>query len=125
MAKSESTKEKGDKGEKLATMYLENKGYTILEHNYRFDKAEVDIVAHNGREFIFVEVKLRTNLNYGHPEDAVTDEKKKQILKAAEAWLYERKLDGSPARFDVVSILKKSDTEHKIKHFENAFTFLG
>lgn len=123
MSKSKSTKEKGDKGEKLATQYLENEGYTILEHNYRFDRAEVDIVAHNGNEIIFVEVKLRTSLNYGYPEDAVTEEKKKQILKAAEAWLYERKMDGSPARFDVISILSKSDTEFKIKHFENAFTY--
>jgi len=123
MGTSESTKAKGDRGEKIATVYLENKGYTILEHNYRFDKAEVDIVAHNGREIIFVEVKLRSSLNYGHPEDAVTKEKMEQIFKAAEAWLYERKMDGSPARFDVISILSKSDTEHKIKHFENAFTY--
>ena len=120
---AESTKEKGDRGEDLATMYLENKGLTILERNYRFDKAEVDIVAHNGREIIFVEVKLRSSVNYGYPEDAVTEEKKKQIFKAAEAWLYERKMDGSPARFDVVSIISKSKTEHKIKHFENAFTY--
>jgi putative endonuclease len=123
MSTAQSTKELGDRGERLAVNFLENKGYMILEQNYRFDKAEVDIVAHYGHEIIFVEVKLRSSLKYGYPEDAVTEEKKKQIFKAAEAWLYERKMDGSPARFDVISILSKSSTEHKIKHFENAFTY--
>ncbi|HKJ44901.1 MAG TPA: YraN family protein [Balneolales bacterium] len=123
MSTTKSTKELGDKGERLAVNLLENKGYTILEQNYRFDRAEVDIVAHNGREIIFVEVKLRSSTKYGYPEDAVTDQKKQQIFKAAEAWLYERKMDGSPTRFDVIAILSKSPTEHKIRHFENAFTY--
>jgi len=121
---SETTKESGDKGERLAVNYLENKGYTILERNYRFEEAEVDIVAHYGHEIIFVEVKRRTSLSFGRPEDAVTEDKKRRIAKAAEAWLYERKMDGAPVRFDVVSILSRSETEHKIRHFENAFTFV-
>lgn len=123
MSSGETTKQIGDRGEKLAVMYLENKGYTILEQNYRFEHAEVDIIAFKEQEIVFVEVKLRSSLKYGHPEDAVTEEKKQQIFKAAEAWLYERKMDGSPVRFDVISILSKNPTEHKIKHFENAFTY--
>jgi len=124
MSSKSSTKESGDKGERLAAQYLENKGFAILERNYRFEEAEVDIVAHQGHEIIFVEVKRRTGLSFGRPEDAVTDDKKRRIAKAAEAWLYERKMDGSPVRFDVVSILSKSETEHIIRHFENAFTFV-
>ncbi len=124
MSAGESTKQIGDRGEKLAAMYLENKGYMILEQNYRFERAEVDIVAFKEHEIVFVEVKLRTSLKYGHPEDAVNEQKQQQIFKAAEAWLYERKMDGSPARFDVISILSSSPTEHKIKHFENAFTYI-
>ena len=123
MIAGESNKQIGDRGEKLAAMFLQNKGYTILEQNYRFERAEVDIIAYRDHEIVFVEVKLRTSLKYGYPEDAVTEGKKQQIFKAAEAWLYERKMDGSPARFDVISILSKSPTEHKIKHFENAFTY--
>lgn len=124
MSSKISTKASGDKGERLAVHYLENKGYTILEQNYRFEEAEVDIIAHQGHEIIFVEVKRRTSLSFGYPEDAVTDGKKRRIAKAAEAWLYERKMDGAPVRFDVISILSKSETEHKIRHFENAFTFV-
>lgn len=123
MGTKESTKQIGDKGEQLAAWFLENKGYTILERNYRFERAEVDIVAYKEREIVFVEVKTRTSLKFGYPEDAVTDEKQQQIVKAAEAWLYERKMDGAPVRFDVVSILGTSSTEYKINHFENAFTY--
>ncbi len=124
MSSEGTTKASGDKGERLAAAYLENKGYTILDQNYRFEEAEVDIVAFNQREFVFVEVKRRTSLLFGHPEDAVTDNKKRRIIKAAEAWLYERKMERSLVRFDVISILSKSETEHKIRHFEDAFTFV-
>lgn len=104
-------------------MYLENKGYTILERNYRFERAEVDIVAHHGLEIIFIEVKTRKNADFGEPEEFVDEAKIGRICKAAEAWLYERNMVGAPARFDVVSILSKNPTEHRIKHFENAFQF--
>jgi putative endonuclease len=114
----------GKKGEDAAAEYLENKGITILERNYHFEQAEVDIVAYNGSQIIFVEVKTRSNTFFGEPEDSVTLKKKKSLYKVAEAWLYERKMDGAPVRFDIVSIVMAENKEPEIKHFEGAFWHL-
>ena len=123
-----STKEIGDRGEALAAAYLERKGYTILDRNYRFERAEVDLICflpapqyEAGGELVFAEVKTRTGLGYGRPEEAVTEAKKRNLIRAAEAYLYERKLDGSPCRFDVISILLQRGKKPQIEHFENAF----
>ena len=123
-----STKEIGDRGEALAAAYLERKGYTILDRNYRFERAEVDLICflpaqryEAGGELVFVEVKVRTGLGYGRPEEAVTEAKKRNLIHAAEAYLYERKLDGAPCRFDVISILLHPGKEPVIEHFEHAF----
>lgn len=123
MSRTPTNKSIGDRGEDLAVFYLENKGYTILERNYRFEHAEVDIVAYDDREIIFVEVKTRKNADFGEPEEYVDDAKITRICKAAEAWLYERNMVGSPARFDVIAIISERKTKHRIKHFENAFEF--
>jgi putative endonuclease len=118
-----TTREIGDEGEELATAYLESKGYTILERNYHFEHAEVDIVAYNNESHIvFAEVKTRSSNTFGEPEEFVDDKKIQNIYKAAEAWLYHRKMDGAPVRFDVISILQKNNEAPDIKHFENAFT---
>lgn len=111
----------GKKGEDLAAQHLEQKGYSILERNYHFERAEVDIVAYFGFEIIFVEVKTRSSTQFGEPEDFVDEAKQKLVMKAATAWIYERKMEGSPMRFDVIAIKADSDTEFYIKHFENAF----
>ncbi|MEM1095084.1 MAG: YraN family protein [Bacteroidota bacterium] len=123
-----TTKQIGDRGEDLAVAYLEADRYIILERNYRFERAEVDIVAFRpfedytaGGELVFVEVKTRTGLGYGHPEEAVTEAKKLNLIKAAKAYLHEFKLEGSPCRFDVISIVLQGSAEPDIKHFENAF----
>ncbi|WP_372637382.1 YraN family protein [Fodinibius sp.] len=118
-----STRELGHEGEELAAAYLESKGYTILERNYHFRHAEVDIVAYDNEAYIvFVEVKQRSSNRYGEPEEYADREKMEKVYKAAEAWIYERKMDGAPVRFDVISILHPPDGSPDIKHFENAFT---
>ncbi len=123
-----STKEIGDRGEAIAAAYLERKGYTILERNYRFERAEVDLICfmpapkyEAGGELVFTEVKTRTGLGYGRPEEAVTEAKKRNLVRAAEAYLYERKLEGAFCRFDVISILLRRGQQPEIEHFENAF----
>lgn len=118
-----STRQIGDDGEELAAAYLESKGYTILERNYHFEYAEVDIVAYDNESYIiFAEVKTRSSNLYGEPEEYVDREKIDNIYKAAEAWIYERKMDGVPVRFDVISILQQNNEAPDIKHFKNAFT---
>lgn len=118
-----NNRQKGENAEDLAASYLESKDYRILERNYFFEQSEVDIVAFDGYQIIFVEVKMRSGLNYGHPEDAVTDEKIRHIFKASEAWLYERKMEGARVRFDVISILQPKGEAPDIKHYENAFWY--
>jgi len=114
----------GQKGEDLAAAYLEENGIRVLERNYHFMKAEIDIIAYNGRQIIFVEVKTRTKTYFGNPEEAVTKKKKESMYQAAEAWLYERKMDGAPVRFDIISVVMKPNSPPEITHFEAAFWHL-
>lgn len=119
---TKSNRQIGDEGEDLAVAYLESKGYTILERNYFFEHAEVDIVAYdNESSIIFVEVKLRSDTTFGEPEDSVSEEKMRNVYKAAEAWLYERKMDSSPVQFDVISIVQKKSEAPQIKHFKDTY----
>ncbi len=126
-----STKQIGDRGEALAAAFLEAKGYMILARNYCFERAEVDLVCFQpaevyeaGGELVFAEVKTRSGLDFGRPEEAVTEEKKRNLIRAAKAYLYEHKLDGSPCRFDVLSVVLRAGQEPEIEHFENAFWVL-
>lgn len=113
----------GEQGEEIAVAFLESKGYTILDRNYSFERAEVDIVAYDQHKIVFIEVKTRAGTTHGRPEDAITEQKKQNIFKATEAWLYERKMDGSPVRFDVISIINEAGQAPDITHFEGAFWY--
>lgn len=123
-----STKDVGDRGEALAAAYFEAQGYVILERNYRFERAEVDLVCfepaeeyERGGELVFAEVKTRSGLGFGRPEEAVTPEKQRNLVRAAGAYLHERRLEGSPCRFDVVSVLLRPGHEPEIEHIKHAF----
>lgn len=122
---TKSTRQIGEEGEELAAVYLESKGYTVVDRNYFFEHAEVDIVAFDESCIVFVEVKKRADTAFGKPEDFITPEKIDNLYKAAEAWIYERKMDTAPARFDVVAIVQKDNDAPEIKHFENAFVQRG
>ena len=118
---SKSHRKIGDEGEDLAAEYLESKGWIIIDRNYFFEKAEVDIVATDGHFIVFVEVKLRSGTYFGRPEDFITPAKEANIKKAAEAWTYERKMETAVVRFDVVAIVQEKGKEPEISHFEDAF----
>ena len=119
-----NTTNTGRMGEELAAAHLEDQGYRVFERNYRFERAEVDLVCfepqEGGGEVVFVEVKTRRGLGFGQPEDAVDDAKQQHVAKAAEAFLYEYRLEGVPCRFDVISIVLE-EGEPDIRHFKNAF----
>ena len=115
-----STRERGIQGEDAAVEYLEKKGYRILERNFRFDRAEVDIIAEDRDQLVFVEVKARRSRLFGAPEEAVTEAKCKQLWKAAEGYLTEKDLDGEQCRFDVIAIEYDNDVP-TIRHIEDAF----
>jgi len=113
--------ELGKKGEDLACEYLEKRKYLIFDRNYQFEKQEIDIVAYENGEIVFVEVKTRSGSKWIFPEMAITEEKKKNLYKVAQAYLYERRLEGVPARFDVLSIFIFPSQEPEITHFVDAF----
>lgn len=108
----------GQEGERLAAEYLQNKGFLILETNYRVRKSEIDIIASKGELMVFVEVKLRRNADYGFPEEAVDEKKWNKITEGAEAYLEKCGWNGI-IRFDIISILKGRVIE--IVHIEDAF----
>lgn len=118
-----SPKELGREGEKLAAEYLRKLGYKIIEQNYRYSKGEIDIIAEDPEDgyTVFVEVKTRQNLEFGEPEYAMTERKKKQVRKIAELYLYEKEITEIDCRFDVVAIMLRSKRKPSIRHYKNAF----
>lgn len=127
MSKSTETKrqkdqrrERGAEGEKLAVEFLEKKGLKVLERNYRFERGEIDIVAEDGRELVFVEVKARRTTSYGEPIESVDAKKQAQLWKVAEGYLFEHRLEHRACRFDVVAIFFHNGRAD-IKHFQHAF----
>ena len=109
----------GKLGEELAVNYLIGKGYEILERNWRNIHKEIDIIAKDGKELVIVEVKARQTDEYGNPDIAVTRQKQRRLISAANAYLFQKKLDIN-TRFDVISIIFK-DSEPVIEHIEDAF----
>ena len=110
----------GNKGEDIANKFLIKKGYKILERNFRFSKGEIDIIAQDKNEIIFIEVKTRRNMNYGNPIDSVTINKKKHIYNTANYYLYINKLYDKFIRFDVIEdyILDRKIYINHIKNIE-------
>ena len=111
--------ELGKIGEQLAIDYLSRNGYTILERNFIYDKAELDIIAQKEKRVIVVEVKTRNSAFFGDPQDFVTKAKIKLMVKAANEYVLTNNID-LEVRFDIISIIKNQHIE-KVEHFENAF----
>jgi putative endonuclease len=116
-----SFSELGRDGEKRALTLLRRRGYKILARNYRCRHGELDVVAFEGGEYVFVEVKARTGDAMGSALDAVTKAKQRKIARVAEQYLIERKLAGRPCRFDVVAIAA-SGPESEDEVIRGAFT---
>ncbi|NND87896.1 MAG: YraN family protein [Flavobacteriaceae bacterium] len=111
--------ELGILGEDLAKAYLERLGYQILERNFVFQRAEIDIIAVDSDQLVFVEVKTRTSDYFGDPQDFVSPSKIKLIVKAAHEYIVSHDKE-EEARFDIVAVLKNSK-QQQIEHFKNAF----
>jgi len=109
----------GIHGEKIACDFLENLAYKIIEKNWRAQKFEIDIIAIDNNEIVFVEVKTRSTSIFGAPEEAVTVKKQRHLINGADYYLNEKEID-LECRFDVISIIH-SNKETKINHIKNAF----
>ena len=111
--------ELGKKGEQIAIEYLLKKGYFILEKNYRYLKAEVDIIAQKNNILAIIEVKTRSSTFFGNPEEFVNPKKIKLLVDATNQYLIEKDLDAE-VRFDIIAIVINKN-KITIEHLEDAF----
>tara|TARA_R110002124_G_scaffold17532_3_gene73206 strand:- start:59431 stop:59790 length:360 start_codon:yes stop_codon:yes gene_type:complete len=111
--------ELGKIGEQLAVDHLLRNGYDILDRNYTYLKAEIDIIAQKGDFIVIVEVKTRNSAFFGDPQDFVSKGKIKLLVKAANEYLISNNIE-KEVRFDIIAVLKNKQIE-QIEHFENAF----
>ena len=109
----------GQKGEKLAKEYLQDKGYCIIETNFWQKFGEIDIIALKDDILVFVEVRTKTSRNFGTAAESITNTKKQKIKRVAQYYLATQRIDLAYC-FDVVTVfLDKKSVE--IEHYENAF----
>ncbi len=109
----------GAEGERLAQQWLEANGFTVLHRNWRHGRAEIDIVAREGRFLVVVEVKTRASGQWGEPELAVNRAKRKQLIRAADE-LVRLQAEDLEVRFDIISIVNSAEGQ-EIVHIPNAF----
>ncbi len=115
-----NNKRLGALAEELAAVYFQEKGYVILEKNFRAPCGEIDLILQDGLELVFVEVKARASTKFGLPQEAVTLRKQRQITKTAAWYMSHKGWNERPARFDVVAIQFEQGI-HKINHIPWAF----
>jgi len=115
----------GKLGEEIARKYLENKGYRILEQNYKTKYAEIDLIAKKKNELVFVEVRTKTNEDFGSPEESLNNKKLRKIFMNAQAYVARTKWQG-PYRIDAVCVVLDPVVLDSVKyeiarinHYEN------
>ena len=107
-------------GEKMASEYLESHGYSISERNHHTPYGELDLIAIREDQTIFVEVKTRSNLKMGYPEEALTPRKKSHLLQAIAEVMADRIDLPQDWRIDLIAIVgKPGDPDFQLEHFEN------
>ncbi|WP_345273317.1 YraN family protein [Flaviramulus aquimarinus] len=111
--------ELGKKGEQLAVDFLLKNGYDIRERNYRFDKAEVDIIAQKNDVLAIIEVKTRSTIDFGNPQDFVKPKQIQRLVKAVDEYVNVNELN-IEVRFDIIAIVKEG-SDFNIEHLKNAF----
>jgi putative endonuclease len=108
-------------GEDLAAKHLESVGLVVLSRNWRCREGELDLVATDGHKLVVCEVKTRSGLEFGSPQEAVTDEKAARIRRLAAQWLRRYKVNWCKVRFDVVAILAPPGEDPVITHLRGVF----
>lgn len=99
----------GQDGEDFAVEYLIKNNYTIIERNFSCRQGEIDIIAQDANELVFIEVKTRSNSNYGNPIDAITPYKIKHLMKSIQYYLYIHHLENSFVRIDVIEVYSRQN----------------
>ena len=109
----------GNAGEREATKYLSNLGYEILCNNFRCIQGEIDIIAKDQKELVFIEVKTRRSTRYGEAREAVDEKKQKHIKNAIRYYLYKNNLENEFVRIDVIEVYIQKRLRI-IKHIKEA-----
>jgi len=109
----------GALGEEMAVDFLQKDDYKIIERNWRFKKAEIDIIAQKNDILSVVEVKTRSSDYFGNPQDFVNEKKIQLLVEAINEYVISKDLDVE-VRFDIIAITKKNN-DFKIEHLEDAF----
>lgn len=111
----------GQLGEDIATEYLKKQNYRIVERNFECKQGEIDIIAIDKNEVVFIEVKTRSNEQYGKPVDAVTEYKKKHLVKAIKYYIYKNQIENAFIRIDVIEVYIRN-SKHYINHIKQAIS---
>lgn len=118
---SEERQALGRWGEEEAVRYLKRCGLKIIARNYRTPVGEIDIIAREKKQLVFVEVKARRSRSFGAPQEAVGLRKQRQIIRTAQWFLSEKKTDKLQPRFDVIGVMPGTDGKAQIEHLSDAF----
>ena len=113
--------ELGKAGEQMAVAFLQQNGYRIRQTNYIYQKAEIDIIAQKGDTLAVVEVKTRSSIEFGLPQDFVKPKKIQLLVKAVNEYIDRNDLDVQ-VRFDIIAIFK-NDNNYEIEHLKDAFFY--
>ena len=119
-AKKKNTREIGAWGEQTARSYLEKHGFEVLFQNVYTEYGEIDLVARKDGRLHMVEVKTRRTKAFGHPEEAVTERKRRHMLESAQAFLQANPELGADFQIDVIAVQVVSKKSYEITYFENA-----
>lgn len=96
--------ELGRIGENIIADYITKLGYKVVERNFECNQGEIDIIAKDKEELVFIEVKTRTDIPYGEASEAVTNTKKRHLINSIKYYIYKQKLENQPIRIDVAEV---------------------
>ena len=111
----------GRRGEQLAADYLVRSGYAILDRNWRCRQGEIDVVALDGDETVFVEVKTRSSVAFGHPLEAITTQKLARLRRLAAAWCEAHPGRRRAIRIDAIAIIAPWGGAAQLEHLRRGF----
>lgn len=111
----------GRRGEAIAAEHLTKRGLQVIEKNWRCPQGEIDIVARDGSELVFVEVKTRSSEAFGHPLEAITDRKLARLRRLAAAWCASHPGPAAKVRIDAIAVLASRDGRVEVDHVERVF----
>lgn len=111
----------GKRGERLASDYLEHNGYRVIGRNWRCPQGEIDLIASLGGETVFVEVKTRSSVAFGHPFEAITVAKMARLRRLAAAWCAQADEPAGRIRIDAIAVIAQPGGDPQIEHLEGIF----